>query len=109
MAGAPAMRCRPDRTATESTAGGRRGQTFGVFQAFFLSPPERRFLHEHTLTLVALPGSAEAYGHRREDAVLPRPPRKRRIAPGQVNEMIEIVASKPQGPLAVHMKEGAFG
>jgi hypothetical protein len=59
------------------------------------------------LTFIALSGSAEAHDYRGEAAVLSGSARKRGIAAGKINEMIEIGASKAERPLALHIQKGA--
>ena len=83
------------------------GALAGIFQAFVLSAFHRRLLNQHALPLVALPGTAKAYDHRRESAILSRSPGERRITAWKINEVIEIGTSEAQRPLGLYAQETA--
>src|SRR5215831_18146145 len=66
---------------------------------------QRSLLDQHTLPLVSLPRPAETNHHGGKRAVLSSTPRQRRVASGQINEMIQVGARQAEGAFALQEQE----
>jgi hypothetical protein len=79
-----------------------------IRKAFLFGFLQCALFHQNSLSLVPAPSPAEADDHGRKGAVLPGSSRERCVAAGQVDEVIEICASKAQRPSFFHAEESAL-
>lgn len=79
--------------------------SLGVGQAFLFGSLERGFFDEHTLTLVAPAGTAEAHNHSMQRRVPFGAASQRGVSTLEENEMIEIGTPQAKRPFPLHAKK----
>ncbi len=83
----------------------RQPPGLGVGKALLFRPRERVLFDQHTLSLVAVPGTAEPHHHGAQRRVLARAACQRGISTLEEYQAIKVGARQAEGPFPFHAEE----